>query len=106
MPSEDRAVREKQLEAVLAKFEDFKGTLKDKGLDDKQAKKDSVYRKLAAEVKHARGRIKAIEDRAAHVEAVKQKATKAAKADKSKKKGAAQPAAQKKAKAKSKGKKK
>jgi hypothetical protein len=79
MASEDRNVRENQLKAATAEFEAFKNKLKEQGLDEKQSAKNATFRSLRANVKKAHRRIAAIDKAAAHVEAVKQKETKAAK---------------------------
>jgi len=94
MGSESKELREKQLVTAVAKFDTLKASLKEKGLSDKEAAKNTIFRQLQAEVKKARKRIKAIDQRAAHVEAMKAKDTKAEKVAKEKKTAAvAQPAA-------------
>jgi len=75
MGSEDRAVKEKQLEKIVAQFEARKAALSSRGLDEKGMKKDPVLRNLEARVKKARGRIAAIEAAAKHVAEMKAKDT-------------------------------
>lgn len=86
MGSISKELRETQLNKAVADFDAIKVSLKEKGLDDKQAAKNAIYRQLKAEVTKARRRIHAIENAAAHVEAIKQKETKAEKVAKTNKK--------------------
>ncbi|MBN2340231.1 MAG: hypothetical protein JXX29_05845 [Deltaproteobacteria bacterium] len=90
MGSVSKELREKQLKAAVAEFEEIKASLKEKGLDDKALTKNTLYRQLKANVTAARRRIVAIDARAAHVEAMKGKETKAEKVAKEKKAAPAQ----------------
>lgn len=85
MGSMSKELREKQLNSAMANFEAVKVSLKEKGLDDKQAAKSAIFRQLKAEVTTARRRIHLIDARVAHVEAMKEKETKAEKVAKEKK---------------------
>ncbi len=76
MGSEDRVVKEKQLEKAVATFEARKTALAERGLDEKAVKKDPVLRSLGAKVKKARGRIASIETAAKHVAETAAKETK------------------------------
>lgn len=76
MASEDRKVREKQLEKVVAQFEARKSELSQRGLDEKAAKKDTILKNLGAQVKKARKRIVAMDAAAAHVAEMAAKDTK------------------------------
>ncbi|MBN2527774.1 MAG: hypothetical protein JXR76_15400 [Deltaproteobacteria bacterium] len=85
MGSMSKELREKQLEKAVASFKAVEASLKEKGLSDKEAAKDSVYRKLRAAVLQGKRRIAAIDSREAHVSAMKEKITKAEKVAKEKK---------------------
>jgi len=86
MASEDRKVREKQLEKVVAQFEARKSELSQRGLDEKAAKKDTVLKNLGAQVKKARKRIVAMDAAAAHVAEMAAKDTKVPRETKAKSK--------------------
>ncbi|MBN2715316.1 MAG: hypothetical protein JXX14_05645 [Deltaproteobacteria bacterium] len=95
MGSTSKELREKQLEIAVTEFDAYKATIKEKGLSDKEASKNTLYRQLQASVKKARKRILAIDAKAAHVAAMKEKDTKAEKVAKEKKVAAAAPDAAK-----------
>ncbi len=96
MASESRNVREKQLEAATAELDAIVASLRDKGVDEKNFKKNALYRRAQANLRTARRRLLSMDKAVAHVAAMKEKDTKAAKADKAeksaKKKAAAEPA--------------